>query len=59
MDWVQIGSAIFLGAMLIYLFPRAKQVMENTPKGSSSDWMGYIVPMIAVALFIVLLISLV
>lgn len=59
MDWIQIGSAVFLGAMLVYLFPRAKQVMENTPKGSKEDWMGYIVPMAAVALFIILLISLV
>lgn len=59
MDWIQIGSALFLGAMLIYLFPRAKQVMENTPKGSMNDWMGYIMPMAAVVLFIIVLIALV
>ena len=59
MDWLQIGSAVFLGAMLIYLFPRARQVIQNTPKGSASDWMGYILPMGAVILFIILLISLV
>lgn len=59
MDWVQIGSAIFLGAMLLFLFPRAKQAIENSPKGNMQDWMGYILPMAAVALFIVLLIALV
>ena len=59
MDWLKIGSALFLVAMIIYLFPRAKQVIENTPKGSMKDWMGYIVPMLAVILFIILLITLV
>lgn len=59
MDWVKIGSALFLAAMLIYLFPRAKQTIENSPKGSASDWMGFVIPIVAVALFIVLLISLV
>ena len=59
MDWLKIGSALFLIAMIIFLFPRAKQVIENTPKGSMKDWMGYIVPMLAVILFIILLITLV
>ena len=48
MDWVKIGSAIFLAAMLIYLFPRARQTIENSPKGNMKDWMGFVVPMAAV-----------
>ncbi len=59
MDWVQIGSALFMLAMVIFLFPRAKAAIENSPKGSARDWMGYILPMAAVALFIILLIALV
>lgn len=59
MDWVKIGSALFMAAMLIYLFPRAKQTIENSPKGSMKDWMGYILPMGAVILFVILLIALV
>ncbi|MDH3221607.1 MAG: hypothetical protein OEO19_18905 [Gammaproteobacteria bacterium] len=59
MDWVKIGSAVLMAAMLIYLFPRAKQTIENSPKGSASDWMGFIVPMAAIVLFIILLIALV
>ena len=59
MDWVTIGSALFMGAMLIYLFPRARHAIENSPKGSMKDWMGYIMPMAAVVLFIILLITLV
>ena len=59
MDWVQIGSALFMLAMIIFLFPRAKAAIQNSPKGSAGDWMGYILPMVAIALFIVLLIALV
>jgi hypothetical protein len=59
MDWLKIGSALFLVAMIIFLFPRARHVIENSPKGSMKDWMGYIVPMAAVILFVILLIALV
>ena len=59
MDWIKIGSALFLLAMIIFLFPRAKHAIENSPKGSMKDWMGYIVPMAAIALFILVLITLV
>ncbi|TNF88006.1 MAG: hypothetical protein JSU67_15390 [Gammaproteobacteria bacterium] len=59
MDWVKIGSAVLLAAMLIYLFPRAKQAVQNSPKGSASDWMGFVIPIVAVVLFVILLISLV
>lgn len=59
MDWLKIGSALFLAAMLIYLFPRAKETIANSPKGSASDWMGFVIPVVAIVLFILLLITLV
>ena len=59
MDWMKIASAVFMLAMIIYLFPRAKQVVQNTPKGTMKDWMGYVLPMAAVVLFIIVLIKLV
>ncbi|NNE63368.1 MAG: hypothetical protein HKN34_04740 [Gammaproteobacteria bacterium] len=59
MDWLQIGSALFLLAMVAMLFPRAREAIKHSPKGSTNDWMGYIVPMILVVLFIMLLISMV
>ena len=59
MDWIQIGSALMLVAMLFMIFPRAKAAITNSPKGTSGDWMGFVVPMAAVVLFIVILISLV
>jgi hypothetical protein len=59
MDWIQIGSALMLVAMLFMIFPRAKAAIKQSPKGTNSDWMGFIVPMAAVILFIFLLITLV
>jgi hypothetical protein len=41
------------------IFPRAKAAIKKSPKGTNSDWMGFVVPMAAVILFIFLLITLV
>jgi hypothetical protein len=59
MDWTQIGSALLLGAMLIFIFPRMRHAVKNSPKGSMQDWMGFIIPVLAVIGFIILLISMV
>jgi len=59
MDWIKIGSALFMLAMVIYLFPRARDAVKNSPKGNAKDWMGYVLPMAAVVLFIIVLIALV
>ena len=56
MDWLKIGSALFLGAMLIFLFPRMRQAVKHSPKGTMQDWMGYIIPIIAVIAFVIFLI---
>ena len=59
MDWVKIGSAVFLVAMLIFIFPRMRHAMKHSPKGTTQDWMGYIVPLAAVIGFVILLILMV
>ncbi|MFT5397988.1 MAG: hypothetical protein ACI9LO_000104 [Planctomycetota bacterium] len=59
MDWLKIVSGIALAAMFFYLLPRAKEMAKNSPKGSMQDWMGYIIPMAGIVLFIILLIKLV
>lgn len=56
MDWVKIGSAVFLVAMLVYLFPRMRHALKNSPKGTMQDWMGYIIPITAVVVFVIFLI---
>jgi len=56
MDWVKIGSALFLVAMMVYLFPRMKHAIKHSPKGTMKDWMGYIIPIAIVILFVIFLI---
>jgi hypothetical protein len=59
MDWLKITSAVALIAMFFFILPSARRMVKNSPRGSISDWMGYIVPMAVVVLFIIVLISLV
>ncbi|VAW98321.1 hypothetical protein MNBD_GAMMA21-1399 [hydrothermal vent metagenome] len=57
MDWLKIGSALFLVAMLVFIYPRMKHMIKNSPKGTMKDWMGFIIPIAGVALFIAFLIA--
>ncbi len=59
MDWLKIASAVALVAMFFLILPSARRMAKNSPKGSISDWMGFILPMAVVVLFILVLISLV
>ncbi len=59
MDWMQIVAALALIMFIVFLFPRARYMLENSPKGSSSDWMSFLIPVIAIILFVMLLIQLV
>ena len=59
MDWLKIGSAVLMIAMFFMILPAAKRMVKESPKGSSSDWMSFILPMAAVILFIIVLITLV
>jgi len=59
MDWMKIVSALALIMFIIFLFPRARDMMKNSPKGSSQDWLSFAIPIAAIILFIALLIQLV
>ncbi len=59
MDWMKITSALVLLFMVIYLLPRAKQMMKMSAEAENKDWMGVLIPIIGVAVFIVFLVSLV
>ncbi len=54
--WMKIASAMLLGAMLLILWPRAKMMLKESPKGSADDWKGALIPLLLVAGFIILLI---
>ena len=59
MDWMKIGSAILLGAMILFLWPRAKHMLKNSPEAQPGDWQGAILPILAVVGFVILLVMLV
>ena len=59
MVWTKWITAGLLLMMIIYIFPRAKYMMKNSPKGSSQDWMGFAFVIGMVTLFIVFLIMIV
>lgn len=59
MDWMKIGSALLLIAMMIYIWPAAKHMLTNSPKAEKGDWQAAVVPILAVVGFVILLISLV
>lgn len=58
MDWMKILSAIVLVAMLVYLIPRAKTMMEASAK-AEKDWKGVLIPIAGVVLFVMFLIAMV
>lgn len=59
MDWLKIGSALLLAAMMVMLYPRLKHATKNSPKGSKDDWMSVIKPLLFVVAFVIALIILV
>ncbi len=57
--WIKIGSAVLLATMFVVIFPKAKHMLANSPKGSAQDWLGALFPIVLVILFVIFLISLV
>jgi hypothetical protein len=59
MDWMTIVSAIAMGVMVAFLIPVAKRMHENSRKAEKGEWMGVLLPIAIVVLFIVLLVKMV
>ena len=59
MDWLKIGSLILLVMMAVFIFPRAKYMLKNSPKGSGDDWRTFALVIVGVVLFVFLLIKMV
>jgi zinc transporter ZupT len=57
--WMKVGSAILLVAMLAIMIPRARQMMKESPEGTTSQWISFLVPVGIVVLFVLLLMQLV
>jgi TRAP-type C4-dicarboxylate transport system permease small subunit len=56
---MEIVSALALVMFIVIMFPAARYMIKNSPKGTTSDWLSFIVPLVAVVLFIILLVKLI
>lgn len=59
MDWLKIGSAVLIVAMMIYIWPAAKTMLHDRPDAEKGDWQAAILPIAAVVGFVLLLMWLV
>jgi len=57
--WLKIGSAILILAMVVIMWPQARAMMKDSPKGSSDDWRTFIYLVLGIGLFVFLLTKLV
>lgn len=57
--WMKIGTALLLGTMLVLILPRAKHMLQNSPKAGEGDWKAVLIPMLLLVLFILFLITMV
>ena len=57
--WMKILSALLIGAMLVFLLPRAKHMLQNSPKAGEGDWKAVLIPLALLVLFILFLITIV
>jgi hypothetical protein len=54
--WMQIALAAMALFALFYFGPKAGEAVKNSPKGSASDWLGVLLPIGGVVLFVLVLI---
>ena len=59
MDWMKILSAILIVGWIIFIWPRAKHWLQNSPKAQAGDWQAVLLPIGFVVLFVIVLIMLV
>ena len=56
---MQIGTALLLGAILVFLIPRLPAILRATPRASGNQWLAAIIPIVLVGAFVFLLMKLV
>ncbi len=59
MDWLKIGSALFIVAMMFMMYPSLKHATKNSPKATKDDWISVIKPLLFIIAFVIALIILV
>lgn len=56
--WVQILTGLAILAILFFFGPSAYRAAKESPKGTAKDWLGLLIPIGGVVLFVILLIAL-
>ncbi len=59
MNAMNILSALLLLALIVLLVPRARQMLHASPAAQRGDWQAFLLPLVAVCLFVLLLMKLV
>jgi hypothetical protein len=59
MDWEKIAVAALMVGVMIFVYPRMHRAMKNAPKGEKKDWMGLLMIIGVVVLFVLFLIKIV
>lgn len=59
MDWMKIGTALLLLMMIVVIWPNARRMMNESRKAESGEWMSVVLPLVAVAGFVALLVMMV
>ncbi len=57
--WLQIGMAVTIVLMLVFMYPAAKHWLNNSPKANKGDWKAVFIPLALVVAFVAFLILLV
>lgn len=55
--WMKLLYAIPLVLFIILIFPRARHMIQNSPKAEGGDWKAVIIPLVMVILVVVLLVK--
>lgn len=58
-DWMKIGWAVLIGIMIVFLLPRAREMMRQSRKAEAGDWQSVILPLLLVIGLVALLIHMV
>lgn len=56
--WEAVIAGIFAVLLLLWLGPGAKRAIEESRRGTRDEWMGALLPIGGVVLFVVLLLAL-
>jgi hypothetical protein len=52
MSGLEISYAIFAIALIIFIYPRAKYWLKNSPNAEQGDWQAFLLPIGLVILFV-------